>query len=351
MKFELPKKLRTLTGVAALALSGLVAAPVAAEGQKVVVAHSTTSFAFLTFFVAEAMNYFEEAGVEVEDVRTGSGSKAMAAMVNGDANIYIGSTATAFKSRAKGVPVKIIAPVVRQLTTSIVVSEEWAKSHNVTKASPLDEKLAALKGARLAVSGPGSGGDQTVRYVAAEAGLDPDRDLQIVPMGSNASTYMSAMDAGQIDGFAISPPAIHVAEKEFNSTILINLAAGELPSMDGYFYIGMLARDDWYTENMDAAARVVKGLKMAMDAVHDPKLNAVAAQATYEKYYSDMDRELFQRVWDDQTNSVPKSLDMDNATLTGILDFYNRFAETPISADLIPETVTTDVVDAALALK
>lgn len=344
-------KIKGAGKVLALALAGTAVSAPAMAADKVVVAHSTTSFAFLTFFVADAMNYFDETGVEVEDVRTGSGSKAMAAMVNGDANIYIGSTATAFKSREKGVPVKIIAPVVRQLTTSIVVSEDWAKQHNVTKDSPLDEKLAALKGARLAVSGPGSGGDQTIRYVAAEAGLNPDRDLQIVPMGNNASTYMSAMDAGQIDGFAISPPAIHVAEKEFNSTILINLAAGELPSMDGYFYIGMLARDDWYTENLDAAARVVKGLKMAMDAVHDPEMNATAAQATYEKYYSEMDRDLFQRVWDDQTKSVPTSLEMSDETVKAVIDFYNTFAETPISPDLIPETVTSEVVDAAMALQ
>ncbi len=346
--------LNTLKGasrIIALVLAGTVASAPAYAEDKVVVAHSTTSFAFLTFFVAEAMNYFDETGVVVEDVRTGSGSKAMAAMVNGDANIYIGSTATAFKSRAKGVPVKLIAPVVRQLTTSIVVSEEWSKKHNITKDSPLDEKLAALKGARIAVSGPGSGGDQTVRYVAAEAGLNPDRDMEIVAMGSNSSTYMSAMNAGQIDGFAISPPAIHVAEKEFNSTILVNLAAGELPSMDGYFYIGMLARDDWYSQNLDAAARVIKGLKMAMDAVHDPELNPKAAQATYEKFYSDMDRELFQRVWDDQSNSVPSDLSMDTETVTAVIDFYNRFAETPISADLIPETVTSEVTDAAMALK
>ena len=341
---------KTAGAVLAVALAGLTAAIPAAAKDKVVVAHSTTSFAFLTFFVADAMGYFDEAGVEVEDVRTGSGSKALAAMVNGDANIYIGSTASAFRTREKGVEIQLIAPVVRQLTTSIVVSEEWGKKHNITKASPLDQKLAALRDARIAVSGPGSGGDQTVRYVAEVAGLDPDREMQIVPMGSDSKTYMSAMEAGQIDGFAISPPAIHVAEKDFNSIILINLAAGELPEMDGYFYIGMLAREDWVNDNLDAAARVVKGLKMAMDAAHDPELNKVAAQKVYEKVYSNMDRDLFQRVWDDQTASIPKSLDMDDASIDAVIAFYNKFAETPISAEIVPETVTHKVTEAAMAL-
>ncbi|MCA0042003.1 ABC transporter substrate-binding protein [Celeribacter litoreus] len=349
----LTKKLGRFGRAIAFAAVGLTAtgayAQTTEEMPKVVIAHSTKSFAFLTFFVASAMDYFEEAGVDVEEVRTGSGSKAMAAMVNGDANIYIGSTTTAFKTREKGVPVKIIAPVVRQLTSSIVVSEEWAESHGVTKDSTIPEKLKALEGARIAMSGPGSGSDQVVRYVAAEAGFDPERDMQIVPMGSNAATYMSAMQAGQIDGFSASPPHIQIAEKDFNATILLNLAAGELPTLDGYFYIGMISRDDWIEENTEAGARVLRALQMAMDAVHDPELTKAAAQATFEKYYPDMDRDLFQSVWDSQVSSVPVNLEMSDAMLRDVLAFHNQFSESQISADLIPETLATSLTDAAMS--
>lgn len=353
MQFVPARQARALAGAFVLALAGLAAGPAtdpAAAQDKVVVTHSTKSFAFLTYFAASAMNYFEDQGVEVEEVRTGSGSKSLAAMVNGDAHIYLGSTASAFKTRAKGVPIRLIAPVVSQLTSSIVVTGDWAEEHGVTEDSPLEEKLAALKGARIAISGPGSGADQAARYAIAEAGLDPDRDTELVAMGSNAATYMSAMEAGQIDGFCTSPPQIQVAEKDFGAVILVNMAAGELPALDGYFYIGMMARDDWVEQNLDAAAKVVAGLKRAMDAIHDPERNAEVAQAVYDKYYTDMDRDLFQSVWEDQTKSVPKSLDMSDAMMKDVITFYNRFSDDPIEESQIPDVVTSEVTDAASAL-
>ena len=348
MKFTLSSKLRAVSGAIALSLAGLAATPVMAE--KVIVTHSTKSFAFLTYFAASAMNYFDDMGIEVEEIRTGSGSKSLAAMVSGDAHIYLGSTASAFKSRAKGVPVRLIAPVVTQLTSSIVVTGDWAKSHGITKDSPLEDKMAALKDARIAISGPGSGSDQAARYVIAQAGFNPDRDTQLVAMGSNATTYMSAMQAGQIDGFSTSPPHIHVAEKDFGATILINMAAGELPALDGYFYIGMIARDDWVASNPEDAAKVVAGLRMAMEAIHDPARNAEVADAVYNKYYPDMDRALFNRVWEDQTNSVPTSLDMSDEMLKRVISFYNTFSDNKIDEAQISDVVTRQVIDAADAL-
>ena len=64
-----------------------------------------------------------------------------------------------------------------------------------------------------------------------------------------------------------------------------------------------------------------------------------------------MDRDLFQRVWDDQSKSVPTSLEMDRASVEAVIDFYNQFAETPLSKDLIAETVTSEITDAAMALQ
>ncbi|AJE49150.1 ABC transporter substrate-binding protein [Celeribacter indicus] len=344
-------RLMTACKVMSVVFTGLAAAaPTAAQDQKVVMSHSTKSFAFLTYFAANTMGYFDDLGLEIEEVRTGSGSKALAAMVSGDADVYLGSTATAFKSREQGVPIKIFAPIVRQLTSSIVVTRDWAEEHGVTKDSPLEEKLAALKGARIAISGPGSGADQAARYVIAEAGFDPDRDVELVAMGNNAATYMSAMQAGQIDGFSTSPPHIHIAEQEVDGVILINMAAGELPALDGYFYIGMMARDGWLEDNPDTAARLAAALKMAMDAVHDPERNAEVGQAVYDGYYSDMDRDLFQRVWEDQTMSVPTTLDMDDQTMRDVIAFYNRFSDQQIDENLISETVTDEATTAATAL-
>lgn len=348
MRTTFTKRLGTLTG--ALVLSLGLAAPAAAQEHKVVVTHSSNSFAFLTYFAASAMNYFEEAGVQVEEVRTGSGSKSLAAMAGGDADVYVGATASAFKSREQGLPVKIFAPVVTQQTSSIVVSRQWAEKMNVTEDSPLEEKMQALRGARIAMSGAGSGSDQAVRYVMAEAGLNPDRDAQLVSMGVNPAAYMGAMEADQIDGFCISPPETKLAEREIGAVMLINMAVGEVPSLDGFFYIGLQARDEWLASNPETAARMAVALKMAMDAVHDPARSAQVGEAVHAKYYPEMDTDLFTAAWNDQIASVPTTLDMTDEMVRQVVDFHNTFAEDKIDESLIPDVVTRDVVEAAKAL-
>ncbi|WP_417725107.1 ABC transporter substrate-binding protein [Salipiger sp.] len=318
-----------------VALIGPAISAAADEDNKVVVTRSTNSFASLTYYAANAMGAFSDLGLEIEEVRTGAGSKSLAAIVSGDADIYLGSTASVLKARGQGVPVQMFAPVVRQLTSSVVVSKAWAEAHGIDRQSPLADKLAALKGARIAVSGPGSGSDQALRYIAAEAGVDPDREMEIVPMGADARTYLGAMDNGRIDGFSTSPPDTHVAEKDFGATILVNTAAGELPALDGYFYIAFDSRQDWIENNPTEAARMAAGLQMAMDAIHDPERTDAVGEAVRAMYYPEMDSDLFRRVWADQVHSVPTSLDVSDADLLGVVDFYNRFAETPMPPEMI----------------
>src|SRR6185295_6527753 len=91
---------------------------------------------------------------------------------------------SAFRARAQGSDVMMIAPAVAQYTDNVTMSAAWAKQHNLTPASTYEEKLKALKGMTLAVSSVGGGADQLVRFLAKEARLDPDRDMTISALGS-----------------------------------------------------------------------------------------------------------------------------------------------------------------------
>lgn len=334
----MPNLVKMMSRAAALAIA--VSVPTFAAAERVVVTHSTKSFAFLTYFAAHSMGYFEEMGLDIEEVRTGTGSKSLAAVVGGNADVYLGSTASVFTARKQGVPVQIFAPVVAQLSSSVVVSAQWAERHGITDDSTLEEKLEALRGARIAVSGAGSGSDQALRYVALEAELNPDRDMTVVMMGNNASTYFSAMQQGQIDGFCTSPPDTHVPIKDFGAKMLLNTAAGELPALDGYFYIGAIARENWLDQNPETATQFNRAMQMAMDAIHDSELSPQVGEAVYNMYYDDMDRELFDIVWEDQRQSVPATVEMTDEMLERVVSFTNTFSEEQVDPGMISEVYT-----------
>jgi len=196
------------TSLAAALAAALFSAPLPAAAEElepIRIIQSTSSAAFMPYLTALTMGYFEEAGLEPELITTSSGSKVAAAVAGGSADIGMTAASTSLFLRNEGVDIRLLAPLANQYTTGIVFSEKWAADRGITRESPLEDKLAALKGARLATPG-GSAGEHILRYLAIKAGLDADREMVIVPMGSDIGTYQTALEQGQIDGISTAIP-------------------------------------------------------------------------------------------------------------------------------------------------
>src|SRR3546814_19969781 len=125
---------------------------------------------------AEGRVYFYEQNFDGMITSTGGGSKALAAVFGGDADIYVGAISSAFRAREKGTDVITFGTSMTQFGSNFVISGDWAKKHGITAASSYADKQKALKGIKVGVTSPGSGTDQAVRFLAKEAGLDPEQD-------------------------------------------------------------------------------------------------------------------------------------------------------------------------------
>lgn len=226
---------------AALVLSASLAAPAAFAKDKITVVMSSFDLLFWPTLAAKELGYFDAENIDPDIVRTGGGAKSLAAVAGGDAHFNIGAPASAFRARAKGSDVMMIAPVIAQYTDNITMSEAWAKKNNLTKNSSYEDKLKALKGMTLGVSSVGGGADQLVRYLAKQAKLDPDRDMTISALGSG-DAMLAALSRGRIDGFVVPPPNGEEAIRKHNAQPMITTSAGEVKSLDGFVYIGVIVR-------------------------------------------------------------------------------------------------------------
>ena len=315
--------------LAAAALWMGLAACGAAAADKITAVMSTHGFVYLPALVADTMGYYKGQGLDVQITTTGGESKSLAALVGGGAEIYVGSPSTAFRARAGGTDPVVIGATISQYASNLVISGDWAKTHGITDASSYEDRLKALKGATIAITAPGSGTDLVVRFLAKQAGLNPDRDMTITALGT-ADAMTAALVQGRVNGFTLSAPAAENAVKNHNGTMLFNFTKGQVKQLDGFLYIGLVARESWAKANPDVTVRFLRAHQQALDAIHDPKLTLAARDAVWKKYHSKTDKAFFDYVWEETEPAFPKSVAVDATAIERVAAFVNEFERQPL---------------------
>ena len=329
------------------ALAIVIAAVVAAASatpsfakDKLTIAMSTVGFAYLPALVANAINAYDDEDIAANIVITGGATKALAALIGNGAEVYFGDSPAVIRSRENGVDALIIGSCVSQYATNLVMSGKWAKAHNITAASTIEEKLKALKGATLGVTTPGSGTDLIARFFAKKAGLDPDRDMTLSSLGG--TSILPAFAQGRIDGFAISAPPAELAVANYGAVMVFNLAKGEIKDLDGFLYTAIAVRQNWVEKNHAVAIRLLRAVEKALDAIHDPAKSNAARDAVWKKYWSAVDKKLFDEMWENWKGAFPKTVEIPTSGLKQVMDFTNA---------LTHERLTPEAVDAAYTNK
>jgi NitT/TauT family transport system substrate-binding protein len=118
-----------------------------------------------------------------------------------------------------------------------------------------------LKGKKLGISRIGSSSDSGTRAALKKLGLDADKDVQLVQVGSLAART-AALLSGALDG-AVSalPDTLEMEARGFHP--LLDLAAERLPAVNNT----LVARRSWISDNKDTTQKyldsVVEGIARA----------------------------------------------------------------------------------------
>lgn len=298
-------KQRLLCLTAALLL--FAAHPAGAQSNRVVVSQGTDSLIFLAGYVAKAKGYFAEEGLE-GDVRIFRGGvQALAAVMSKDADVYLGPPSTAMKAIKAGQDVTVFGNVMDQIPTNIVIQGDVARARGISATSPISDKIKALKGLTIGVNAAGSAPEQVLQFTLRAAGLDPEKDVKISPVGSTAA-IIGSFEQKRIDGFAFSSPASDMAVERFGGLMVVNYAKGEYEPLRGFLYLGLISRTDWLNENPDRAARTVRAFGKALRLIRDKPDEARAAVRTF---FKDMEEQAFNQGFAANAAAMP-----DNPVIT-----------------------------------
>lgn len=321
----------------ALALAlGLAAGPALAK-DKVVSIMTSAGYLYLGPLVAEQMGFFAAEDITPEIIFSEGGSKALAAVIGGDAQVYVGAVSSGFRAREKGTDIQTVGASLTQYASNVVVSKKWAEKNGLTASSSYQDRLKALKGGTFGMTSAGSGTDQLLRFLAKQGGLRADKEMTITALGA-PETMLAALGQNRIDGFSHSSPTGETAVHDLGAMMLFNLTKGEVKDLDGFLYIGFMIKESWAKKNPALMVRYLRALQKSFDAIHDDAQNAKARELVRVKYHPKTDKALFEEVWEDTRAAFPKTVEVNEGMIKRVADFLAEF-DKPVDANTLKSGV------------
>ena len=188
--------------IAAAALPRLVMAQAIEKPKVTIAVGGKNLFYYLPLTIAEQLGYFKDEGLDLTIVDFAGGSRALAAVVGGSADVVSGAFEHTVNMQFKGQPMR--AFVLQGAAPQIVLGIN-------PKTMPNFKSVADLKGKKIGVTAPGSSTNVMANYVLAKAGLKPS-DVSFIGVGASSGA-VAAMRSGQIDAMSNLDPVITLLQR------------------------------------------------------------------------------------------------------------------------------------------
>jgi NitT/TauT family transport system substrate-binding protein len=214
----------------------------------------------ITWTTQEA-GIFRKHGLDV-DLQYIASAQTLAAVLAGEMDIAIGGGYAPLHARLAG----------SNVSTFMVISNFYPYLLMVTPeiTSPAD-----LRGKVLGVSRFGSASDVATRVALRQIGLDPERDVTFVQVGSIQERF-AAMRSGAIAGGLVSTPQTVLMRREGFRTLYDLSASGEEELLNSAY-----ATDTWLRANEAAAQAFVNAM---LEGIWYAKQNPAHAKAVIQQY-------------------------------------------------------------------
>lgn len=240
-----------------------------------------------------ARGFFKQEGIEVNVVAT-ERAPNIDALLSRAADIVLTPPDQAMRVQIKSQPVRLIAGLVNKYASHIVIKTAVLKERGISENSPVTEKVAAMKGLRLATTGAGGAPDSLFRYLFAEHGINPDRDVQLVPVRGGGAAMLAALKQGAVDGFGLSSPTSDLAVRDFAASYLFDMSTKPPPFFEDFLYIAVATTDQTIKTRGDDLSAYCRGLSASLKSIAE-KPEEYAAWA--RQFFSDLDPALFEKAF------------------------------------------------------
>jgi len=280
---------------------------------KVVVGYGSTDGGVAVLGFAKETKLFEKRGLDVVLVGMGTGSVSLRALIAKDLEISSLSGSGLVQAALQGADTVIISALINGFIFKVFSAPEIT--------SP-----AQLKGKKLGVSRYGATSDFAVRLALKKWGLNPDRDVNILQIGTTQDT-VRAMQTKMLDAGVLSGTSSLIARKAGFREL------GDLANLGLHYPTSAIGTTKSYLQKNEG---LVKEFMLAyIEAIHDFKRNKEAALTVLKKYTRNDDREVLD---DSYSNVASKYLALPIPTIEGIRTILTELSSTvPAAKNADPE--------------
>ena len=165
---------------------------------------SAPGLSFSAIYIAKKNDLWAKNGVDYSLKLVQGGPLAMTALNVGEADFACVASNDPLIAWDKGIKTLAVAAFTTAVAMQMAARSDWMGKAGLGTTSSVDDKIKALKLARIGVSTIGGGPAQYIKYLATLNGMD-DRELKLLPVGFGAAR-IAALRENQVDVIVGSAP-------------------------------------------------------------------------------------------------------------------------------------------------
>jgi NitT/TauT family transport system substrate-binding protein len=227
--------------------------------DKIRVAVANFNVSFMTAGVAAKKGFFRDEALEAEIIAMRP-PVSITALASGDID-YTTVFGSVVRAAVRGLPVRVVASFIDGSTHALVARPEF-------------KSVKELRGRTLGVGSYGASDDIAARMMVRHHGLDPDKQMKVVALGSDRARF-AALREGIVDATVVAPPVDAEARKGgFN-------VLGRAYERFTFPFVGLGASVKKISERPDEVKRTIKALVRANRFIRDNRDESIQILAQW----------------------------------------------------------------------
>lgn len=303
----------TLLTIGALLLSSAYGE--AQQPLKMRVAYVAPIGVMAPFFMAEGSGAFQREGLNV-DLRYIAPSASIAALVSKEVDALEISAPGTVPAVLGGADVTMIAGLVNKMIFSLHAQKDIKTPDH-------------LRGKVVGTDRQGTPTDYGARRALRKVGLDPQKDVQLLPIGGTGVLW-PALQSGQIAGATLTPP------QSFSADSLGFTRLGDTYDMP-YQNVGVVVRKSDVGERPQVWVHFLRAVQQGIARWYDdPKL----AKEVLTKYTKETNPQMLDKTYEFFTKyaGLNRDLSLSDEGIQAVLDFLGD-AQLPAAKKAKPEQI------------
>ena len=271
------RRYSTLAIAIAIAAGGTITPPAAAQQmEETSMALPALTIGFAPTYIADAKGFWTKRNLKVSlhDI-VGIGS--MNAVLAGSIDFSNSSGPTIIRANIRGQKVLGVGSTLDGLPFELIVRRDFAKAAGVTEKSPLDKRMAALKGKKISITSVNTIPHVYLRYLLQKGGLNPERDVTVVSMPPEAG--IASLKGGTTDGYIQGPPWPMIAMRQADGVRLATAIRGDLPEMTPFAFNIVVTRPEVCVKRPGVCQKLLDGYLEGMLFMHEHPEESIAILA------------------------------------------------------------------------